>query len=152
MTATGYHDVGEEFIQKTSYRQDNIGTRPASVDVLLFNDGTDALSDSSDVGDITTEPSSGNYSRQTVTLDDADVSLSQTGGNIEASASVSFDTTNSTQTVDAYAVVVNFTSDIVNSEGSPNDHLLTSSEFNSGVDRNLDGISSFDLDLNIQLN
>jgi hypothetical protein len=152
MTSTGYHDVGEEFIQKTSYRQDLIGSREASVDVLLYNDGTDALSDSSDIGDITTEPTSGNYARQTVSLDGSDISLSQSGGDLRAEATVTFDTSNTTEDVDAYAIVVNFQSDVVNSESSTNDHLLTSSTFDSGVTRNLDGIQSFEFTAQIDLN
>jgi len=147
MTATGYHDTGEEFAHKATYRTDLL-TRPASVDILLYNDATDALTDSSDVGAITTEPAGAAYSRQTVSLDASDVSLSQAGGDLRAEAAVSFDTSDSSQTIDAYAVVVSFQSDIVNSESSANDHLLTS----AGVGQTIDLSSGNDtVDLNIDI-
>jgi len=65
---TQLHDTGEEFLIDAVFRSDTI-TKPTSVDVSLFNDNTDALSDSSDIGDITTEPSGAAFARQTATLD-----------------------------------------------------------------------------------
>lgn len=147
MTATGYHDTGEEFAHKATYRTDLL-TRPASVDILLYNDATDSLTDSSDVGAITTEPAGPAYSRQTVSLDSTDVSLSQSGGDLRAEAAVSFDTSDSSQTIDAFAVVVSFQSDVVNNESSANDHLLTS----AGVGQTIDLSSGNDtVDLNIDI-
>lgn len=131
MVSTGYHDVGEEWSQKNSFRQDLI-TRDTTVEVLLYNDSTDALTDGSDVGDITTEPSDGNYTRQTVTLDSTDVSLSVSGGDVRAEATVTFDTTNTTGTVDASATVVDLQSDVVNAEGAQNPHLLYSATLDIG--------------------
>lgn len=131
MVSTGYHDTGEEWAQKHAYRQDTIN-REASVDVLLFDDSTNALTDSSDVGDITTEPTSGNYARESLSLDGNDLSLDVTGGNVRIQGGVSFDVTDTTATIDAYAIVVNFQSDVVNSEGGANDHLLFSAILDEG--------------------
>ena len=146
MVSTGYHDTGEEWAQKHTYRQDLI-TRGASVDVLLFDDSTDSLTDSSDVGDITTEPTSGNYARESLSLDGSDLSLDVTGGNVRVQGGVSFDVTDTTATIDAYAIIVNFQSDVVNSEGSQNDHLLFSATLDEGS-TDLTGNTRIDIQVN----
>ena len=143
MAVNGTHDTGEEWKQKVIYRQDLIGTRDASVEVGLYEDATDSLSDSDDVGVISTEPTSGNYARQTFTLDSTDISLSVDGsGNLKVSGTVTFDTIDTTETVDGYFVVVTFQSDVVNSESGENDHLLISATFGT---ENLSDYSSFDV-------
>ena len=130
----GTHDVGEEWKQKTLFRQDLI-SRNASVSVGLYDDSTDSLTESDDVGAITTEPTTGNYARQTASLDSSDFSLSQNGNSdLAAEYTVTFDVTNTTETVDAAFVIVNFQSDIVNSESSANDHLLVSAALDSAKD------------------
>jgi len=149
MVSTGYHDTGEEWAQKSTYRQDQISTRD-NVDILLYNDNTDSLSDSDDIGAITSEPTSGNYTRQTETLDTSAFSITQTGGDIRVTVSTSFDVTNTTETVDALAVVVDLQSDVVNAEGSQNEHLVISSPFNDGS-RDLNGIDTLNLDERIDL-
>jgi hypothetical protein len=131
MTSTGYSDYGEEWAHKLAFRQDQI-TRDTTLEVLLYNDGTDSLTDASDVGDITTEPTDGNYTRQTFTLDSSDVTLSVVSGDLRAEATVTFDVTNTTGTVDATAVVVDFQSDIVNSETGQNPHHIYSSTLDIG--------------------
>jgi len=134
MTSTGYHDTGEEWAQKCTYRQDLL-VRNTTVSVLLYNDSTNALADADDIAAITTEPTDGNYARQTLSLDATDLSLSVSGGNVQASGTVTFDVTNTTGTVDAYAVVVNYQSDVINSETGANDHLVTSAVIeSSGID------------------
>lgn len=136
MTSVGYHNTGEEWSHKNDFRQDEI-TRDTSFEILLYNDGTDELDDSSDIGDITTEPDDGEYARQTQTLDSDDFPLSVADGDIRTETEVVFDTTDTTGEVDAYAVVVNFQSDVVNSETEANPHLLTSSAFDDGSSRDL---------------
>jgi hypothetical protein len=123
MVSQGYHNVGEEWAHKNAFRQDLI-TRDTTVEVLLYDDSTDSLTDASDVGDITTEPTDGNYTRQTFTLDSTDLTLSTSGSDIRASATVSFDVADTTGTVNASGVVVDFQSDVVNSETAQNPHLL----------------------------
>lgn len=150
MTSTGYHDTGEEWAQKLTWRQDLI-SRDASVTVLLYNDSTDALSDSSDVGAITTEPTDGNYARQTLSLDGTAISLSTSSGDVRASGTVVFDTENTTGTVDAYAVIATFQSDVVNSESSENNHLITSAGVGTH-DLGADNIDQLDVKVNLDLN
>jgi len=149
LVSNGYHDTGEEWAQKTTYRQDNIVTRD-NVDILLYDDSTDALTDSDDIGAITTEPTTGNYTRQTETLDTSAFSLSVSGGDLRVTLNTSFDVTNTTETVDALAVVVDLQSDIVNAEGTQNEHLVISSLF-SGGSRDLSGIDTLNLDERIDL-
>jgi len=129
----GTHDTGEEWKQKVLFRQDLINSRDASIDVGLYN-SSDGLSESDDIGAITTEPSSGNYGRQSVSLDSSDVSLSQSTGDIDADFSVTFDVSSTTENVDAVFVVVTFQSDVVNSESIENDHLLSTAALGSSVD------------------
>jgi len=129
MAVDGTHDTGEEWKQKVLYRQDLINSRDVSIDVGLYNDNTDALSQSDDIGDITSEPGSGNYGRQTLSLDSSDLTVTQDSGDIKVSGTVTFDVSNTTETVDGYFVVVTFQSDVVFAEGSQNDHLLISAVF-----------------------
>lgn len=131
MTSTGYSDYGEEWAHKFSFRQDLI-SRDSTIEVLLYDDSTDALSDSSDVGDITTEPTDGNYTRQSLTLDSSDVSLSVSSGEIRAEGTVTFDVDGTTGTVDASAVLVDFQSNIVDSETSQNTHHIYSATLDVG--------------------
>lgn len=131
MTSTGLSDFGEEWEHKSAFRQDLI-TRDTTIEVLLYNDATDALTDASDVGDITTEPTDGNYARQTFTLDSSDVTLTQEAGDLRAEATVTFDVDGTTGTVDASACVVSFQSDVVNSETGQNPHHIYSATLDIG--------------------
>jgi len=129
MAVNGTHDVGEEFKQKSIYRTDLI-TRPGTLEVLLYNDSTDNLGEASDVGDINTEPDTGNYTRQTLSFDSGDFTLSIDGsGDLQVDGSVTFDTLDTGDTVDGYALVASFQSDVVNSESSANDHIIASATF-----------------------
>jgi len=132
MVSEGYHDTGAEWAHKFAFRQDTI-TRDDTIEVLLYDDSTDALTDSSDVGDITTEPTDGDYARQTFTLDDTDVTLSEEDGQIRAEATVTFDVTDTTGTVDATQTVVDFQSDVVNDESDANPHFLYSATLDFGT-------------------
>lgn len=149
MVSTGYHDAGEEWVQKVAFRQDLVTSRDSNIKLLLFNDSSDQLSDSSDISDISTEPTGSNYSRTTTSLDGSDVSLSVNSGDLRAQATGTFDTSDSTQTIDAWAAVVNFKSDIVNAEGSENDHLLCSATLSGGSVDLSSGNDSVDLTANI---
>lgn len=130
MAVNGTHDVGEEFKQKSIYRQDLIGSRSTSLTVGLYNDSTDSLSESDDIAAITTEPTTGNYSRQTLSLDSGDLTLSQDGSSdLQTEGTVTFDVSDTGETVDGFFVIVSFQSDVVNAEGSANDHILLSGTF-----------------------
>ena len=150
MATTGYSDLGEEWSQKESFRQDTI-TRSGTIDVLLFDDSTDMTSDTSDIGDITTEPTDGNYVRQTVTLDSTDITLSVVSGDLRAEATVTFDLTDTTGTADAWGVVDTFQSDVVNAEGTENEHLLSTATFDAGS-RDLSVFTSLDVTIRLDLN
>lgn len=128
---TQLHDTGEEVILDDFFAESI--SKPASIDVTLFNDSTDALTDASDIGDITTEPTGGAFARQTASFG-ADLSTQDNGGDWEAIiADQTFDTTDSTQNVDAYAVVVNFNSDD-KGDSSATDHLLFTGSLNQSYD------------------
>jgi len=150
LTSNGLHDTGEEWAQKSAFRQDTISTRDTEIEILLFNDATDSLSDSSDIGDISSEPTSGNYTRQNVTLDTSEWTLSVQSGDLRVQGTPQFDTTNTTETVDAWAAVVDLQSDVVNSEGSQNPHLLASATFASGS-RDLNPVDTVNVDVNLTL-
>lgn len=118
--------------------QDLVISSGKTFDIGLYNDSTDSLSDTSDVADITTEPAGSAYSRQSDAATDFTASLS--GGDIQiAGTTQTFDVSDSTQTVDSVFVVVNFTSDIVSSDGSATDHLY----YTNALDQSYD-LSQFD--------
>jgi hypothetical protein len=117
-------DLGEEWMVKT-----NLDTE--TVDVGLYNDSTDSIGDSDDVGAITTEPSDGNYTRQTgETLSAADISGDW---GVDNDNTVSFDVTNTTGTVDSYFFVANFQADDTG-DGSANDHLVVTGSLSQSYD------------------
>ena len=134
MATTGYSNVGEEWAQKFAWRQDTI-TRDTTAEILLFDDSTDATSDTSDIGDITTEPTDGNYD----------------GGDLRISGTVTFDVDNTTGTVDAWGAVNDFQSDVVNSEAGANPHLLATATFDTGS-QDLTNFTSLDVTINLDLN
>lgn len=148
MVSSGYSNVGEEFKQKWVYRQDQI-TRDTTVEILLYDDSTDALTDSSDIGDVTTELSGGNYTRQTVTLDSADITLSQVSGEIQAQFVVTFDMTSVSGDFDAAGAVVDFQSDVVNAEGAANPHLIYTTSISSTTLDAANYTGDFDVTVNI---
>jgi hypothetical protein len=132
MTSTGLSDFGEEYEHKYAFRQDLLGTRDTTVEVLLYDDSTDTIGDADDVSAVTTEPTDGNYARQTFTLDSTDVSITQEGGDIRAEATVTFDVDGTTGTVDASMCVVDFKSDVVNAETGQNPHHIYSATLDIG--------------------
>lgn len=109
--ANQLHDYGEEFVVKFLFTDEV--TRPATMDVGLYLDSTDALNDASDSTDITTEPGDGNYGRQSVTLGDTtDMTTVQENGDWRIDINdQEFDVTNTTGEVDSYFLVITFTAD-----------------------------------------
>jgi len=126
-------DLGEEYILETA-----LGG--VSLDVGLYNQSTDSLGETSDVSDITTEPAGSAYARQTSTY-----SLSDESGDwgIINDSLLSFDTTDSSQTVDSYFIVANFQADDTGDSGA-NDHLVGFGALKK--DRNLSDIDTLDVD------
>lgn len=116
------------------FREDTI-TKPTSVQISLFNDSTDALSDGSDVGDITTEPSGSAYAKQSASIDTSDFTNSDSSGDWQTTiADQTFDTSDSSQSVDAYYIVVNFDSDDTSDGGTATDHLFWSGNLDQTYD------------------
>lgn len=111
-------DLGEEYLMKN-------GLDGVSVTVGLYDDSTDSLSDTSDVSDITTEPSdlapSYNYNRQSANVSAADIS-----GNwgVDNDSKITFDLSgdSTSNDVDTAFVVVNFQASDTG-DSSANDHL-----------------------------
>lgn len=107
-------DLGEEWMITNNLDS-------ASVDVGLYDDSTDSISDTDDVADITTEPSDGNYTRQSA----VDVSASDISGDwgIDNDGTVTFDVSGTTGDVDSYFFVVNFQANDTG-DSSATDHLV----------------------------
>jgi hypothetical protein len=133
---TQLHDTGEEFAIKDLFRGDQL-TKPTSVNIGLFSDSTDNLSDNSDIGSINTEPTGSSFSRQTASFDSSDFTVQDnTNGNFETVISDQvFDTSDSSQDVDAYFIIVNFQSDDTN-DSSANDHLFFTGNLDQTYDLN----------------
>lgn len=138
----GLHDTGEEFI--LDYVFTDGATRPASVDIGLYNDSTDNLADSDDVSAITTEPSGGSYARQSASFP-GDFTNSDDGSDWQTVvANQTFDTSDSSQSIDSWFIVINFDSDDAGDGGTASDHLLVTGNFNQTYD--LSQIDSFTSD------
>lgn len=134
-------DIGEEYVTRVI---GNDLTKVTSLDVGLYNNTTDSLSDTSDLADLSTEPTGSAYSRQTISLS-GDVTMSNSGGDwqIQQSTTETFDTSDSSQSVDSYFYVVNFNSTEAG-DASANDHMLIYGDLDSTYD--LSSIDSFNLD------
>jgi hypothetical protein len=107
-------NIGEEWAVEN-------GLNGATVTVTVFNNSTDALSESDDLSAITTEPAGGSFARQS-----SAVATLQIGSDFgfDNDAQLSFDVSDSSQTVDHAAFIVNFTSDTVAGDGAATDHLV----------------------------
>jgi len=106
-------DLGEEYMITNNLDS-------ATFDVGLYNDASDAVSDSDDLP-LSSEPSDGNYTRQV----DVSVSASDISGNwgIDNDNVITFDVTDTTGTVDSYFFVANFQANDTG-DGSATDHLI----------------------------
>lgn len=150
MAVNGTHNVGEEWKQKTLYRQDTIGTRETALEIRLYNDGSQTLSDSSDPAiPLSSEPTTGNYAPQTLSLDSTSLSLSQSTGDLLVQGTVTFDVLDTGETVDGFVGVVSFQSDVVNAETGANPHVVISGTFGT---EDLSNYSSFDVTVQDTLN
>lgn len=107
-------DIGEEL-----FVENDLGS--ITLKVGVYDDSTDTLSETSTLSDITTEPSGASYARQS-----SAVTSKQISGDfgIDNDSKLSFDVSDSSQTVDHGFYVVNFQSDTVSGDGSATDHLV----------------------------
>ena len=106
-------NLGEEYWNKNDLEG-------VSIDIGLYNDSTDTITETDNLSEITTEPSGDSYDRQTDTFSTAKIS-----GNwgIQNDSSLSFDVSDSTQTVDAFLLVINFQAEDTGDEEA-NDNLV----------------------------
>lgn len=127
-------DIGEEW-----YSEENVDGASVTVGLYLDNGG-DALGDGSTLADISTEPTGGSYARQTSTTATAQIS-----GNfgIDNDTQLSFDTSDSTQTVDAAFIIVNFQSDTVAGDGAATDHLVAAGDLSQ--ERDLSSVTTLNV-------
>jgi len=125
-------NLGEEFTTKHDWRNTDI-------ELGLYNDSADSLADSADVGDISTEPTDGNYTRQTVTITDAEVQ--KINGNWGWQVTVTFDVTDTTGDIDAGFCVTPFETEETG-DTSATDHLIFAKYADSTL--TLDGYDEID--------
>ena len=117
-------NVGEEYL----YENNADGE---TVKVGLYEDGTDALGETDNVGAVTTEPAGSAYSRQSDT-----VTTRLSGGEfgIDNDSQLSFDVSDSSATMDAAFVVVNSQSDSVAGDSSSTDNLIAAGDLSQSRD------------------
>lgn len=129
MSNTLLHDHGEELYQ------DLFINSGYTVKIGLYNDSTDSLTDSSDVGAVTTEPAGASYSRQSTAASGFTASLDASNDVNIAGTTETFDVSDSTQTVDSVFMVISFASDLVSSDaGTATNHLV----FTNALDQSYD--------------
>lgn len=133
-------DIGEEYLMDILAGNE---TPVSSIEIGLYN-SSDALAETNDVGDITTEPTGASYARKSASLP-SDVSVSIDAGDYKMAmtATKTFDTSDSSVSVDQYFVVVNFDSDEASDGGTATDHLFWTQSLDQTYD--LDSIDDFDL-------
>lgn len=136
-------NVGEEWLVENNINGE-------TVTVGLYNDSTDALGETSTLSDITTEPTGGAYGRQSDTV--TSVQISGDFG-VDNDNQIQFDTSDSSQTVDAAFLVVNFQSDTVAGDGSASDNLVGAGDLSQSRDlSNVDTLTISAGDLEVTVN
>lgn len=137
-------NIGEEFIIKFCFTDEV--SRPSSIDMGLYEDATDQISDTDDLSAITTEPTGASYSRQSVSFGNTEMSSNDnTNGDWEVQfVDQTFDTSDSTQSVDSYFIVINFQSEDTGDSASQ-DHLFLTGALSQTFDlSNLDNLDVSD--------
>lgn len=134
MTQDLLTDLGEEYLIKN-------GLDGITVTVGLYNDGTDALSDTSDLADITTEPSNTNYSTASVSLTAADIS-GNWGVDNDTTFQFDFSDQTTSEVVDTAYVEYSFQASDTN-DGSSTAHLLANPALSQ--DRDIGSIDTLEI-------
>jgi hypothetical protein len=143
MTQDILTDLGEEYWTKHD-------ATAATFIVGVYNDATDGISDGDDVGAITTEPTNGNYSRQSTGV----VAFDDGNWGVESNTAIQFDFSDQTtsEVVDTAFVVVNLAAVDTNDGGSNADHLVATAALTQ--DRDIGSIDTLEIaagDLSVQL-
>lgn len=129
--AFGLSNRGEEYIINKAFASENT-TSSTTVELHLYNDSTDALTDSDGEAAVTTEPAGAAYAPQSVTETTEITVQTDADGDQEAIFSdVSFDTSDSTQSVDGFYVTTTFDGES-NTDTGP--HLILRGPLGSTTD------------------
>lgn len=125
-------NIGEEWLVENN-------PDGATLTVSLYDDDTDAINDTSTLGDITTEPTGAAFNRLS-----SPVTTHQIGSNygFDNDNPINFDTSDSSQDVDHALYIVTFQSAIAG-DGSPQDHLIGVTALSQS--RDLSPIDSLDI-------
>lgn len=129
-------DLGEEYFLETAMNG-------VTLTIGLYDSSTDSLGETSDIGDVTTEPDTGgDYARQTDTFNMADLS-----GNwgIQNANQITFNVSSNSQTVNAYMIIVSFQADDTG-DGSSTTHLLAAGDLSQ--QRDLSQLDTLNLEAN----
>lgn len=120
----GLSDYGEEFILRKTFLED-LGS-VSSMEIGLYDDTTDSLTDSDDVGALSTEPSGSAYSRISEDFGTANYSGQMPSNKVEAIiADHSFDLKDDgSGSVDSYFCVITFNANTVSSDSSQTTHII----------------------------
>lgn len=127
-------DVGEEYTLKTALEG-------VTLSVGLYNDATDSISDTDDIASLTTEPGGAAYARQSDTF-----SLIDNGSGdwqLDNDAQLTFDTTDSSNTVDSYFIVASFQASDTG-DGGATDHMIATGALSQS--RDLSQIDTLNID------
>lgn len=120
----GLSDYGEEFMIRKTFLE-NLGS-VTSVQIGLYNDTTDALTDSDDTGAVTTEPSGTAYGKISKDFGTTDFTGQMPGTEVEAIISDhDFDLSDDTSgSVDSYFLTITFQANQVSSDSAQTTHLV----------------------------
>ncbi len=111
-------DLGEEYLIKNNLDG-------STVDVGLYDDSTDAISDTDDLADITTEPGAGNYLRQdNVLIEQGDFSGDH---GVDNTNKITFDVSGTSGDVDSYFFEVSFQAEDTGDSAAQEHLILTGS-------------------------
>lgn len=132
-------DIGEEHFVKNGLQ--------VSFSMGLYDDDTDAVSDTTDLPLSSEADNANSYARQSVTIGSTETD--NYSGDWGFQVSVSFDTsTNSETSIDGTFAVVNFASEETGDGGSATDHLhSTHGPF--GTQRDLSNIDTLDVTITV---
>jgi hypothetical protein len=116
MTKDLLTNIGEELLMKQGF--DGL-----TVTVGLYSDAADNLADSSDIGNVNSEPTTSNYSAQTAIFSTSDLS-GDWGVDNDGIISFDFSDTTTSKDVDCAYIIYNFASEDAGDGGTATDHLI----------------------------
>ena len=113
---------------------------PTEYQIGLFQNATDDLGEGADVGDITTEPSAGNYERQAIGAQE--LTTQRVDGALRLTApEITFNTVGTGQDVDSWFATTAF--DYAGQQSDPETHLIIYGALTPGGDRSAPSDGSY---------